>query len=161
MVWADNYRHISLTTIVCKLMERLIKPAIMDHLDHSQMFSFAKHGFVKGTSCLINWLATLWFGLTLPAWSKIGGNILSGYKEGFWLGVSLIPLGQVPNLWVCRELATLDRGLSISLKFYNPCRCDLFGFRSGAQWCNPGFHARSSAFHYIHERSVRVFRKSM
>lgn len=54
---ASNYRPISLTSIVCKLYEQLIRKHIMNHVRTS--ISKKQHGFLPGRSCLSNLLEAL------------------------------------------------------------------------------------------------------
>ena len=42
----DNYRPISLTSVACKLMERLIRDIIVDHMTQNDLFSPYQHGFI-------------------------------------------------------------------------------------------------------------------
>ena len=54
-----NYRPISLTSIVCKLMESIIRDEIMKHLTENELLSTCQHGFVPKRSCVTNLLETL------------------------------------------------------------------------------------------------------
>ena len=47
---ASNYRPISLTSIVCKIMESIIKDKIMSHLLDKKLISRHQYGFVPGRS---------------------------------------------------------------------------------------------------------------
>ena len=47
---AENYRPISLTSVVCKLMETMIKKEIMDHLAQHNLLSPKQFGFISGRS---------------------------------------------------------------------------------------------------------------
>ncbi|XP_038671336.1 uncharacterized protein LOC119975618, partial [Scyliorhinus canicula] len=49
-----NYRPVSLTSVVGKVLERIIKDTIYNHLDRNNMIRDSQHGFVKGRSCLTN-----------------------------------------------------------------------------------------------------------
>ena len=49
---AENYRPISLTSVPCKLMEKLIRNALVDHMTQNNLFSKAQHGFISGKSCI-------------------------------------------------------------------------------------------------------------
>ncbi|MBM6549301.1 hypothetical protein H7673_10610 [Streptococcus dysgalactiae subsp. equisimilis] len=51
-----SYRPISLTSIPCKILERLIKRRIMAHLLSNKLISSAQHGFLPGKSCVSNLL---------------------------------------------------------------------------------------------------------
>ena len=49
---SENYRPISLTSVPCKLMEKLIRNALVDHMTQNNLFSKAQHGFISGKSCI-------------------------------------------------------------------------------------------------------------
>lgn len=51
-----NYRPVSLTSIVCKVMERIIKDSMVEHLMEYRVILNSQHGFTKGRSCLTNLL---------------------------------------------------------------------------------------------------------
>ena len=51
-----NYRPISLTCIVCKVLESMVKRVIVEHLEDNKLIKISQHGFVKGRSCLTNLL---------------------------------------------------------------------------------------------------------
>lgn len=47
---AENYRPISLTSIICKLMETLVKNAVLAHLISEKLLSTSQYGFMSGKS---------------------------------------------------------------------------------------------------------------
>ena len=47
---AENYRPISLTSIVCKLMESFMKDALLNHIKDKKLLSTKQHGFLRGRS---------------------------------------------------------------------------------------------------------------
>jgi len=47
----SNYRPISLTSICCKTMEKLVREALLKHMMHNNFLSDYQHGFVRGRSC--------------------------------------------------------------------------------------------------------------
>ncbi len=55
----SNYRPVSLTSIICKLMESLIRDHLVRHMSTNHMFTKYQHGFVEGRSCTTNLLAVL------------------------------------------------------------------------------------------------------
>ena len=55
----SNYRPVSLTAVVCKLMETLVRDALVRHMKETHLHSQAQHGFVTGRSTTTQLLATL------------------------------------------------------------------------------------------------------
>lgn len=55
----SNYRPVSLTSIVCKLMETMIKDHMMDFLLRNNLLRASQHGFLPKKSCLTNLLEFL------------------------------------------------------------------------------------------------------
>ena len=53
----SNYRPVSLTSVVGKMMESIIARNIRDHLDKHKLIKESQHGFSKGKSCLTNLLS--------------------------------------------------------------------------------------------------------
>ena len=53
---AQNYRPVSLTSLICKIMESILKDEIMKHLDKFSLIRDSQHGFLKGRLCLTNLL---------------------------------------------------------------------------------------------------------
>ena len=54
-----NYRPVSLTSIPCRVMEKLVRNAIMEHLINNNLLSKFQHGFIKARSCTTQLLAVL------------------------------------------------------------------------------------------------------
>lgn len=52
----ENYRPVSLTSLICKIMESILKDSILNHLDKFSLIKESQHGFSKGRSCLTNLL---------------------------------------------------------------------------------------------------------
>ena len=61
---ADNYRPICLTSTLCKVLEKVVKRAVMDYLQSINTIPASQHGFVPGRSCLTNLL------LAREAWTE-------------------------------------------------------------------------------------------
>ena len=51
-----NYRPVSLTSIVCKTMESIIRDFIMEHFLDNDLFSYKQYGFIKGRSTVLQLL---------------------------------------------------------------------------------------------------------
>jgi len=47
----NNYRPISLTSVCCKIMEKLVRNSLLQHMITNGFLSDTQHGFVKGRSC--------------------------------------------------------------------------------------------------------------
>ena len=46
-----NYRPISLTSVICKRVEAIIKAHLMAYVTENELFTDCQHGFVPGRSC--------------------------------------------------------------------------------------------------------------
>ena len=71
----NNYRPVSLTSICCKLFEKIIRNAIIASIDEQGLFSDDQHGFREGRSCCTQLLEIMeiwtgWWDLGLP-WDVI------------------------------------------------------------------------------------------
>ena len=56
---AGNYRQVSLTSVLGKVMESFIRDHLVDHMMKNRLFCEAHHGFVPGRSCMTQLLNTL------------------------------------------------------------------------------------------------------
>lgn len=54
-----NYRPVSLTSVVCKLMESFIRDSLIKHLTQTDQLSPHQHGFIPRRSCTTQLLETL------------------------------------------------------------------------------------------------------
>ena len=48
----DNYRPMSVTSVVCKLLETLIRDHMVEFLVNHQLINTYRHGFLNARSCL-------------------------------------------------------------------------------------------------------------
>ena len=55
----ENYRPISLTSVLSKIMESLVKDAILQHMLHNNLFTIAQHGFLPMRNCVSQLLETM------------------------------------------------------------------------------------------------------
>jgi hypothetical protein len=51
-----NYRPVSLTSVCCKLLESVLRDALMNHLAGNNLLNPSQHGFMPGKSCSTNLL---------------------------------------------------------------------------------------------------------
>ena len=56
---AGNYRPISLTPILCKLLETIIRDHIMIHMKQNKLFSDKQFGFLPGRSTTLQLLRAI------------------------------------------------------------------------------------------------------
>ena len=73
-----NYRPISLTSVCCKMMERIIRQALLKHMIDNNFLSECQHGFVQGRSCTTQLLKVI------DKWAEIldqGGTIDEIYLD--------------------------------------------------------------------------------
>ena len=49
---AGNYRHVSMTCVLCKVMESILRDEIVSHLNNYNLLRSSQHGFMAGKSCL-------------------------------------------------------------------------------------------------------------
>ena len=54
-----NYRPVSLTSIICKLMEKLVKNQIVSHMTKNKLFSKKQFGFISGRSTTLQLLKVM------------------------------------------------------------------------------------------------------
>ena len=54
-----NYRPVSLTSVVCKVMESMVKDCVLKHLLDNDLLKLSQHGFLPNRSCITNLLSFL------------------------------------------------------------------------------------------------------
>ena len=69
---SENYRPVSLTSVICKLLERLIKDHMVEFLVKHKLLNPSQHGFLKARSCLTN---TLCFLEEITKWTDEGSSV--------------------------------------------------------------------------------------
>lgn len=60
----SNYRPVSLTSVVCKVLESIVRDEIMYHLVKNKLISVEQHGFIPRKACVTNLLETVDFATT-------------------------------------------------------------------------------------------------
>ena len=69
---SENYRPVSLTSVICKLLERLIKNHMVEFLVKHKLLNSSQHGFLKARSCLTNVLCFL---EEITKWIDVGSPV--------------------------------------------------------------------------------------
>jgi hypothetical protein len=78
-----NYRPVSLTSIVCKLLESIVRDAVLGHLVENDLLSPAQHGFVPNKSCTTNLLECLDFITAQLVEGHLVDELLLDYEKAF------------------------------------------------------------------------------
>ena len=55
----SNYRPVSLTSVICKILESIVRDYIMKYLKINEIITPSQHGFVPNRACMTNLLETL------------------------------------------------------------------------------------------------------
>ena len=82
-----NYRPIFLTSVISKILERIIRDELLGHLIENRLINKAQHGFVPSKSCLSNLLETLDFITS----SLVDGNSVDEILLDFAKAFDLVP----------------------------------------------------------------------
>jgi len=61
----ENYRPISLTSVICRIMESVIRDCITEFIQKKNPITHHQRGFMSGRSCLTNLLEAI------EAWANI------------------------------------------------------------------------------------------
>ena len=76
--FTGNYRPVSLTCIICKLLEKMIRESIVNHMKKYDLFSDKQYGFISGRSTVLQLLAVL------ESWTQsldVGNDIDVAYYD--------------------------------------------------------------------------------
>ena len=77
---SENYRPVSLPSVICKLLERLIKHHMVDFFVRHKLLNSSQHGFLKARSCLTNMLCFL---EEITKWIDASRYYLLRFSESF------------------------------------------------------------------------------
>ncbi len=79
---AENYRPISLTSVVGKLLETIVTNHISNHLESNNLLKDTQHGFRRHRSCLTN-LLEFFHDVSLDYDNKAFDIIYLDFKKAF------------------------------------------------------------------------------
>ena len=101
-----NFRPVALTSVMCKVLEKIVCSAIMSFLTTNGLLSEQQHGFVRGRSCQTNIL------LCLERWTEIIDN-------GNWVDVAYFDYAKAFDKVSHRLLLIKLQGYGIDGKLLN------------------------------------------
>jgi hypothetical protein len=83
----NNYRPVSLTSVVCKTLESIIRDHVMEHIEENKLLTNYQHGFVSGRSCSTQLLACL------DRWTEIldSGSVMDAVYLDFSKAFDSVP----------------------------------------------------------------------
>jgi hypothetical protein len=102
---AGNYRPISLTSVVGKMLESIIADKIVEHLERNDLLGDSQHGFRRGRSCLTNLLEFFHHMITVFDSSKAIDVLYLDFKKAF---------DKVPHARLMTKVRALGIGGSVA-----------------------------------------------
>ncbi|XP_065645614.1 uncharacterized protein LOC136076078 [Hydra vulgaris] len=109
----NNYRLVSLTSVVCEVIKRIIKDKMMKNLVDNMLINKNQHGFVDNKSCVTNLLESLDF---------ITNSVDNGWDVIFLLLRVVIVVSGVPQGLVLEALSFVAYINDISNKIKSGCK---------------------------------------
>ena len=105
-----NYRPVSLTSVICKLLEKNIRDHMVDFLIKHKIMNPSQHGFLKARSCLTNLLR---FIEEMTKWVDDGSPVDVIYLD-FQKAFDKVPHQRVilKFTWYGKQYNQLDRAMS-------------------------------------------------
>lgn len=127
---AANYRPISLTSQVCKVMESIIRDKISEHLDRFKLINASQHGFTRGKSCLSNLLEFLHYVSTHVDSGEPVDVIYLDFQKAFdkvphrRLLMKIEAYGITGNIsrWICNWLGDREQRVVLNQSFSAWCK---------------------------------------
>ena len=107
-----NYRPVSLTSVICKLLETIIRDHIMDFLLKYRLINHSQHGFLKAISCLTHLLCFL---EEITKWMDEGSPvdiIYLDFQKAFHKSSTSKTNTQVKITWYGKQYNQLDRAMA-------------------------------------------------
>ena len=80
---AENYHPISLTCILCKIMEPMVRSVVLTHLLENDLLSKRQYGFINGRSMTLQLLHFLEMCNQLLVQGKVVDTIYFDFKKAF------------------------------------------------------------------------------
>ena len=97
----SNYRPISLTSVICKVFESIIKDFIIEHLKKNMLIADEQHGFVPRRNCMTNLLMAIEDWSSMIEKGKAVDIIYTDFSKAF---------DSVPHTRLIKKLKSLGIG---------------------------------------------------
>ena len=140
----SNYRPISLTSTICKILERIIRKQVFTYLSDNKLFNETQHGFRGGRSCFVR----------LPGGVSNDHPVISGVPQGTVLGplLFLITISDINKDISSSKLISFADDTRIYSKIADVSDCDNLQYDLNMiyDWAitnNMFFNAQK--FHYV------------
>ena len=78
-----NYRPVSLTSVICKLFETLMKECIIEHMTKNGLLANEQHGFVPQRNCMTNLLTSIEDWSTMIDEGRVFDIIYTDFSKAF------------------------------------------------------------------------------
>ena len=79
----NNYRPVSITSIISKVMESIVRDAILSHMIKDNILSDPQHGFVPGRDCMTQMLLCLEDWTTMLEENEVFDVIYTDFAKAF------------------------------------------------------------------------------
>ena len=149
---ASNYRPVSLTSIICKIMEKLIRKKIFDHFNRHNVFSNRQFGFIGARSTALQLL------VVLEHWTRIldeGGAIYAIYTD-FMKAFDKVPHKRLINKLKSYRISD-QTCLWIRNFLSNECKTMVnFHMAQGYQWYSARFSAGPNFVCCVYQRFTEL-----
>ena len=104
-----NYRPVSLTSTVCKLLESLVREEIISHMRSNKLFSPYQYGFIDKRSTTLQLLYVFRQMDRNHWWWRDNRCHIHGLHEGLWQGATWTSPRKGRSLWHRRATAGMDK----------------------------------------------------
>ena len=150
--FVGNYRPVSLTSVCCKVLEKIVWNVLLNHLLDNGILSDYHH--VHGRSCTTQLLKVI------DTWTDIldqGGadNSVSGLHKGFWYHSTHTFDYKTGNIWCFGQTSWFDMTVPHWQKSMSWCSRIFLRMDYGATWCGAGVSPQTGTFSELHQRYAR------
>ena len=118
-----NYRPVSLTSVVCKVLESFIRDSVQEYMESLNLYSPCQHGFRKNRSCVTQLLEVIPFCISMCKYAVTSNESRSSLVIFFFFLISCLTHHRVSTdnwllfpLW-CYGFSNFNEEIILSKKF--------------------------------------------